>query len=78
MLGRDIASAPDFRYSNALAEKDGSWDYDNLHAYLTNPKEWAPGNKMAFAGVKKPEELADIIVYLRSLSDSPEPLPEGG
>jgi cytochrome c len=78
VLGRDIASAPDFRYSDALTEKDGSWDYDKLHAYLTNPKEWAPGNKMAFAGVKKPEELADIIAYLRSLSDSPEPLPEGG
>ena len=78
VLGRDIASAPDFRYSNALAEKDGSWDYDKLHGYLTNPKEWAPGNRMAFAGVKKPEELADIIVYLRSLSDSPEPLPESG
>ncbi|HSA80282.1 MAG TPA: cytochrome c family protein [Geminicoccaceae bacterium] len=78
VLGRDIASAPDFRYSNALAEKDGSWDYGNLHAYLANPKEWAPGNKMAFAGIKKPEELADIIVYLRSLSDSPEPLPAGG
>ena len=78
VLGRDIASAPEFRYSNALAEKDGSWDYDKLHGYLSNPKEWAPGNRMAFAGVRKPQELADIIVYLRSLSDSPEPLPEGG
>jgi cytochrome c len=78
VLGREIASAPDFRYSNALAEKDGSWDYDKLHAFLANPKEWAPGTKMAFAGVRKPEELADIIAYLRSLSDSPEPLPEGG
>jgi cytochrome c len=78
VLGRDIASAPDFRYSNALMEKDGSWDYDKLEAYLADPKQWAPGNRMAFAGVKKPEELADIIVYLRSLSDSPEPLPAGG
>jgi cytochrome c len=78
VLGREIASAPDFRYSNALAEKDGSWDYDKLHAFLANPKGWAPGTKMAFAGVRKPEELADIIAYLRSLSDSPEPLPEGG
>ena len=78
VLGRDIASAPDFRYSEALTEKDGSWDYDKLHAYLTNPKQWAPGNKMAFAGVKKPEELANIIVYLRSLADNPQPLPAGG
>jgi cytochrome c len=78
VLGRDIASVDGFKYSDALAEKDGSWDYDKLHAFLTNPKEWAPGTKMAFAGVKKPEELAEIIVYLRSLSDNPEPLPEGG
>jgi cytochrome c len=78
VLGREIASAPDFSYSNALAEKGGSWDYDKLHAFLANPKDWAPGTKMAFAGVKKPQELADIIAYLRSLSDSPEPLPEGG
>jgi cytochrome c len=78
VLGREIASAPDFSYSDALSEKGGSWDYDKLHAFLANPKDWAPGTKMAFAGVKKPQELADIIAYLRSLSDSPEPLPEGG
>jgi cytochrome c len=78
ILGREIASVDGFNYSDALASKDGAWDYDKLDAFLTNPKNWAPGTKMAFAGVKKPAERADIIAYLRSLSDNPEPLPAGG
>jgi cytochrome c len=78
VIGRDIASADDFSYSSALSEKEGAWDYEALDAFLANPREWAPGTKMAFAGVKKPESRADIILYLRSLSDSPEPLPGGG
>jgi cytochrome c len=78
VLGRDIASVDGFKYSDALASKDGAWDYDKLDAFLTNPREWAPGTKMAFAGVKKPAERADIISFLRSLSDNPEPLPAGG
>ena len=45
---------------------------------LRDPRGWAPGTKMAFAGVKKPADRADVILYLRSLSDNPEPLPEGG
>jgi cytochrome c len=78
VLGREIASHEGFSYSSALAEKEGTWDYEALDAYLADPRGWAPGNKMAFAGVKKPEDRADVILYLRSLSDSPEPLPEGG
>lgn len=78
VLGRDIAAHEGFSYSSALAEKEGTWDYETLDAYLADPRSWAPGNKMAFAGLKKPEDRADVILYLRSLSDSPEPLPEGG
>ncbi len=78
VLGRDIASAEDFSYSSALGEKEGAWDYENLDQFLSNPREWAPGTKMAFAGVKKPDSRADIILFLRSLADSPQPLPEGG
>lgn len=78
VLGRKIASVDGFRYSDALVSKEGTWDYDKLDAFLTDPRKWAPGTKMAFAGVKKPAERADIIAYLRSLSDNPEPLPAGG
>lgn len=78
VLGHEIAAHEDFSYSGALSEKDGTWDYEDLDAFLADPRGWAAGTKMAFAGVKKPEDRADIILYLRSLADSPEPLPEGG
>jgi cytochrome c len=74
VVGREIA-ALDFAYSDALAGKDGAWDYQALDAFLAEPREWAPGTKMAFAGLRKPEERADIILYLRSLSNEPAPLP---
>ncbi len=77
IVGRQIASADDYKYSNILQEKSGdSWSYENLDSYLHKPKDWAPGTKMSFAGLKKTKERADLIAYLRSLSDSPAPLPE--
>jgi cytochrome c len=75
VVGRDIAAVEDFAYSDALGEKEGAWDYEALDAFLAQPREWAPGTKMAFAGLKKPEERADVILYLRSLSNEPAPLP---
>jgi cytochrome c len=78
VVGRDIASVPDFSYSDALSEKEGTWDYEKLNEFLTSPRTWAPGTKMTFAGLDKPEDRADVILYLRSLSDSPAPLPEAG
>jgi cytochrome c2 len=74
VIGRDIATL-DFAYSDALSEKEGAWDYQALDAFLAEPREWAPGTKMAFAGLREPEERADIILYLRSLSNEPAPLP---
>ena len=74
MVGRDIASL-DFAYSNALAGKEGAWDYQTLDDFLAEPREWAPGTKMVFPGIRKPEERADVILYLRSLSNEPAPLP---
>jgi cytochrome c len=76
VVGRDIASVADFSYSSALQEKEGAWDYDKLSQFLSSPKDWAPGTKMTFAGLKSPEDRADVILYLRSLAASPEPLPE--
>ena len=75
VIGRDIASVEGFEYSEALVGKEGAWDYQTLDAFLAEPRNWAPGTKMAFAGLKKPEERADVILYLRSLSHQPAPLP---
>lgn len=77
LIGRKPGTHPGFKYSDAMAAFGGShtWDYDTLDVYLTNPKAEVPGNKMAFAGLKKPEDRANVIAYLRSLSANPAPLP---
>ncbi len=77
LIGRPIASAAGYAYSDTLKSKSGeAWNYDNLDAFLTKPKDWAPGTKMSFAGLKKAGQRADLISYLRSLSDTPAALPE--
>ena len=76
LVNRPIASHEGFSYSDALSEKkDQVWDYDHLNHFLTSPKSYAPGTKMSFAGISKDQERADVIAYLRSLSDNPAPLP---
>jgi cytochrome c len=78
VVNRPIAAHEGFSYSAALAEKSEQvWDYEQLSAFLANPKGYAPGTKMSFAGLKKDEERADVIAYLRSLAEEPAPLPEG-
>lgn len=67
--------AEGFAYSAALLGTGGEWTYDSLDSFITNPKAYAPGTKMSFAGIAKPEERANLIAYLRSLADSPAPLP---
>lgn len=76
IMGRGVASSASFpRYSAAMKAKGGNWTYESVAAYLNDPRGAVPGNQMAFAGIKSNEELADILVYLRSLSDKPIPLP---
>jgi cytochrome c len=67
--------APGFSYSPALSGKGGNWDWDNLFAWLKSPRDFAPGTKMTFAGLSKPEDRANVIAYLNAQSDGPLPLP---
>ena len=67
VFGRDIASAPGFGFSDALTGVEGNWTAESLAGFLAKPKDWAPGTKMSFAGLKKPQDLADIVAYLESL-----------
>ncbi len=76
VVGADKAAREGFAYSGALAGLGGAWGYADLDAFLAKPKEFARGTKMAFAGVKSPADRADLIAYLRSLPESPPPLPE--
>lgn len=75
VIGAAKGHHADFSYSPALLEKGGEWTYENMNAFLTKPKDYIPGTKMAFAGLKKAEDRADLIAYLRTLSDNPKPLP---
>lgn len=76
VLGREKGAGGDYAYSTAIKEKGGKWGYEQLDGFIAAPKKWLPGTKMAFAGVKKPNQRADLIAYLRTLSASPLPLPE--
>lgn len=70
VVGRAVGSAEGFGgYSGALEQVADVWTPENLYAFLENPRGFAPGNKMSFAGLKKPEDRADLIAYLDSLDD---------
>jgi cytochrome c len=64
-----------FNFSAAMKAKGGTWTYEDLNKFLTNPKGFIPGTAMGFAGIQKDSQRADVIAYLRTLSDNPEPLP---
>ena len=76
VVGRPIASHGGFNYSDALKGIAGKpWNWDAMWAWLKNPKAYAAGNKMSFAGISKPEDRAAVIAYLNTQSASPLPLP---
>ncbi len=78
VLGRERGTRADFTgYSDAMKTKTGKWTYEDLAHFLHKPKEFVPGTKMAFAGVSDPGDLASLIAYIRTLSDNPQPLPDG-
>jgi cytochrome c len=64
-----------FNFSAAMKAKGGTWTYDDLNKFIDNPKGFVPGTAMGFAGIQKDSERADVIAYLRTLSDNPPPLP---
>jgi cytochrome c len=69
VVGRKAASVEGYKYSEAMIAKGAEgivWDEATLAVYLPDPKAFVPKTKMAFAGLKKPEEVADIIAYLKA------------
>ncbi len=76
VVGRPVASHEGFAYSDALKSLGGEWTFERLDAFLADPKGYAPGTKMAFAGLAKPEDRAALLVWMREQADSPVPLPE--
>jgi cytochrome c len=80
IVDRPVAEHEGFSYSAGMkAFSNGGtekWTYDHLYHFLLSPKNYVKGTAMGFAGLKKDEDRADVIAYLRTLSDSPKPLPE--
>jgi len=76
VVGRPVASEAGFNYSAALKAKGGTWTFDALNTWLTNPRADVPGTLMTFAGISNEHQRADVIAYLNSNSDKPVPLPK--
>ena len=69
VVGRKAATAEGYSYSSAMKAKGDAglvWTEANIDAYLADPRGFVPNNKMAFAGLKKPEDRADVIAYLKT------------
>ncbi|WP_370313685.1 c-type cytochrome [Sagittula sp.] len=66
VVDRDIASVDGFSYSGAMDGMDGVWDNEALHAFLAKPRDYVKGTKMAFAGLRKAEEIDAVIEYLKA------------
>jgi len=75
VVGEPIGQGKGFAFSDALAKKGGTWNWDNLSQWLSSPKAFAPGTKMTFAGLGNPEDRANVIAFLNAHSDAPKPLP---
>lgn len=78
ILNREIAITDGFKYSSAFADKKAegmNWGYDELFEFIQKPKAFIKGTAMGFGGIKKDGQRADLIAYLRSLSDAPADLP---
>jgi cytochrome c len=78
VVGRPEGSVPDFAYSDGMLAHNAAgdiWTYENINTFITKPSDYVPGTKMNFAGVRTPEERADILAYLQTLSAEPVPFP---
>lgn len=76
LVSAAVGRHDDFKYSDALADHGGSWDYQLLDDYFKSPAKAIPGNNMVFGGLSKAGQRADLIAYLRLQSAQPPPLPE--
>lgn len=79
LFGRRAGAVEGFAYSKSMARMgaDGlTWNWVTLDAYVENPKALVSGTRMAYRGLKDPQDRADLIAFLRSHSDRPQDIPE--
>ena len=75
IVNKDQGKVGDYAYSKALAEYGGEWGYEELAEFLYKPKKFVKGTKMNFAGLKKVQDRANIVLFLREQAENPVPLP---
>ena len=75
IVGNVVAHKDDFNYSDAVANHGGKWTFTKLNHFLYSPRDYIPGTKMTFNGLKKASDRADVIAFLNSMSDNPVPMP---
>jgi len=71
VLGRPAGSVPGYKYSKAMAAHGKNWSFEEMNGFLTKPKDWIKGTKMSFAGLKKAEDRAAVILYMNENTNSP-------
>lgn len=65
LFGRKAGTGTNFKYSDAMAKSDITWNDETIGKYIADPKGYIPGNKMVFPGIKKESEIADLIAFLK-------------
>ena len=75
IVGRRKASQNDVQYSSSLKDAGGDWTFEELNFFISNPALTLPGTDMSFPGLPDEKQRADLIAYLRTLSETPLPLP---
>ncbi len=79
VVGNQKQAHPGYAYSGTLNKQGGDvWTYEELNKFLWKPKAYDKETKMTYAGVKKAEDRAALIAYLRSMDDAPQALPSQG
>ena len=71
VLGRSAGSVPDYKYSKAMTSYGKNWSFEEMNGFLIKPKDWIKGTKMSFAGLKKAEDRAAVILYMNENTNSP-------
>src|SRR5262249_14270335 len=75
IVGKKAASLPDYPYSEALKSRGLTWDDATLAQWLRSPRTFVPGTRMAFAGIAKDEDIANVIAYLKTFDANGNPVP---
>lgn len=72
LFGRKAGSVPNYQYSAAMKKYGVTWNEETLDKFIENPLKTVPGTKMGYAGVKGPQERADLIAYLKKATSDPK------